>query len=193
MAIERLNPVQGNINTQALSSLKSLVPDVAVPFQSILDDAIETEGQRINPYQGLKDPLTKTKEVSQASQEKSIRIAANEEIAQAVPEATPQPPPVTLEKDLPTTSASGVNAEMRSKKLEITPFHLLINRSIEALEDVSASEMRVNDLIEQYVQNKASIDEVSIETQKLSLSISFVTSVITSATTTFKEILQMQV
>ncbi len=65
--------------------------------------------------------------------------------------------------------------------------------SVSALEDLSAMENRVNDLMEQYILGRASIDEVSIETAKLNLAVSFATSTITSAVQTFKEILQMQI
>ena len=54
-------------------------------------------------------------------------------------------------------------------------------------------ESKVNDLIEQFIQGKASIDEVSMETAKLNLAVSFATTVITTATQTFKEILQIPI
>ena len=80
-----------------------------------------------------------------------------------------------------------------SQKLEITPFQVFIDRAVTALSHVSELEFKVNDLMEGYMQGKVSIDEVSIETAKLNLAVTFVTTVITTGKDTFKEILGIQV
>ena len=178
-----IDPIKsvGLVNPANPAKVAQTLPDMGLKFQDLLDDAVAQQ-ERINPYQGVKHPLTVEPE-----------SAVDQEIllARALPANPPQTP--TQPNNQNTGLAGPVNQEIRSKKLDKTPFQLFLNKAVTSLEDISAMEMRVNDLIEQYVQGKASIDEVSIETQKLTMSISFATSVITSATTTFKEILQMQV
>jgi len=92
------------------------------------------------------------------------------------------------------TAISAVNSNnLQTNRLETTPFQLFIDKAVDSLENVSQMEFRVNDLIEQYIQGKVSIDEVAIETNKLNLAISFMTTVISSATQTFKELTQMSI
>lgn len=83
--------------------------------------------------------------------------------------------------------------ELMNKRYEVTPFQMFINKSIEVLENISKLEYKVNDLTEQFIRGEVSVDEVSIEVTKLNLAISFVTTVISSASQTFKEITQMQI
>ena len=82
---------------------------------------------------------------------------------------------------------------LKANKLDITPFQLFMDRVVELLEGVSQMEFKVNDLTQKYIRGEASIDEVSIETAKLNLSVSFVTTVVTQAKDTFKELIAMQV
>ena len=90
--------------------------------------------------------------------------------------------------------SSKVEEEVNSSiKMEVTPFQVFIDRAISGLESISELEFHVNDLIERYTQGKASIDEVTIETSKLNIAVSFASSVLTSATQTLKEITGMQI
>ncbi len=168
-----LNPIHSAITPEQSIRAAKALPQLSLPFQDVLDDALAQQEQRINPYQGIKNPNEIQPE---SAVEKDLLIA------QVLPQQDP-----------PAQQAGQVNDHIRARKLDTTPFQLFLDRSVQALEDISGMEMRVNDLIDQYLAGKASVDEVTIETQKLSMAISFATSVITSATTTFKEILQMQV
>jgi len=91
-------------------------------------------------------------------------------------------------------TSQNVNEEgLQGNRLDVTPFQLFMDKAVEALESLSEMEFRVNDLIDQYIQGKVSIEEVSTETAKLSMAISFATTVVTQMTTTFKEIQNMPV
>jgi flagellar hook-basal body complex protein FliE len=117
--------------------------------------------------------------------------ADNTLLAQALNQQNPITNPTTAPQPL---TAQNVNIEgLRSNKLDITPFQLFIDKALEALEGLSTLEYRVNNLMDQYAQGKVSIEEVSIETTKLSLAVSFATTVISQATQIFKEIQSMQV
>ena len=74
-----------------------------------------------------------------------------------------------------------------------TPFQLFIDQAIEVLDRISQQESYVNNLTEDYISGKVSIDEVSIEATKLNMAITFITTVITTASTTLKELTGMQI
>ena len=82
---------------------------------------------------------------------------------------------------------------LSTNRVEVTPFQMLMDKAIEVLESISTMEYRVNDLTEQYIEGKVSLDEVSVETMKLNLAVSFATTVLSSATQTFKEITQIAI
>ena len=82
---------------------------------------------------------------------------------------------------------------LSTNRIEVTPFQMLMDKAIEVLESISTMEYRVNDLTEQYIEGKVSLDEVSVETMKLNLAVSFATTVLSSATQTFKEITQLAI
>ena len=73
-------------------------------------------------------------------------------------------------------------------QLNIVPLQVFLDNAIKALDRVSKQEFRVNDLMNQFVEGKISEDEVVLETAKLNLSISMVTTIVQSAVQTFKEI-----
>ncbi len=80
-----------------------------------------------------------------------------------------------------------------TQRFEITPFQMFIDKAVEVLESISELDFRVNDLTEQFAQGKVSIDEVSMEMTKLNLAISFATTVLSTASQTFKEIYQIAI
>ena len=80
-----------------------------------------------------------------------------------------------------------------TQRVNITPFQFFIDKAIEVLESVSQLDYRVNDLTERYIRGEVSVDEVSVETMKLNLAVSFVTTVLSSATQAFKEITQLAI
>jgi len=68
---------------------------------------------------------------------------------------------------------------------------MIIDKAVEVLESISNMEYRVNDLTEQYIEGKISLDEVSVETMKLNLAVSFITTLLSSATQSLKEVTQI--
>ncbi|MCP4049196.1 MAG: hypothetical protein GY730_00605 [bacterium] len=117
-------------------------------------------------------------------------------VAQAFPDpaTTTRRAPLQPRVPLEELTAENVNiATPGTNKLDTTPFQFFMDKAVEALEGVSEIELRVNDLMDKYIEGKVSIEEVSIETAKLTLAISFATTVITQTTQTFKEIQGMQV
>ena len=90
----------------------------------------------------------------------------------------------------------GVNENAQTapvKELNIVPLQIFLDNAIKSLERVSKQEFRMNDLIDGFVEGKVSEDEVVLETAKLNLSISMVTTIVQSAVQTFKEIQQIPV
>ena len=80
---------------------------------------------------------------------------------------------------------------LNTNRIETTPFQMIIDKAVEVLESISNMEYRVNDLTEQYIEGKISLDEVSVETMKLNLAVSFITTLLSSATQSLKEVTQI--
>ena len=77
--------------------------------------------------------------------------------------------------------------------LNIVPLQIFLDNAIKSLERVSKQEFKVNNLMDQFVKGEISEDEVVLETAKLNLAISMVTTIVQSAVQTFKEIQQIPV
>lgn len=77
--------------------------------------------------------------------------------------------------------------------LSVTPFQYFSETAVNALKEISDQEFHVNKLMQEYIDGKVSIEEVSIETTKLNLAISFASTVISTASQTFKELISMQI
>ena len=84
-------------------------------------------------------------------------------------------------------------ANAKPKDINIVPLQIFLDNAIKSLENVSKQEARVNNLMDQFIKGAVSEDEVVLETAKLNLSISMVTTIVQSAVQTFKEIQQIPV
>jgi len=79
------------------------------------------------------------------------------------------------------------------KDIAIVPLQIFLDNAIRSLQNVSRQEFRVNDLMDGFVKGEVSEDEVVLETAKLNLAVSMVTTIVQSAVQTFKEIQQIPV
>ncbi len=158
-----------------------------VPFDTLLKQAIMKDPNIVQAAQGAGSysDISKLKGSDLLAQ-----VFPNQQAQQAQQAQQIQP---IQEEESAKKKIPKMEMNMGDMKLEISPFQVFIDRAIEGLESISDMERHVNDLMEQYIQGRASIDEVSIETTKLNLAISFASSVITSATQTLKEITQMAI
>lgn len=77
--------------------------------------------------------------------------------------------------------------------VNIVPLQIFLDNAIRSLQNVSKQEARVNNLMDDFIKGKISEDEVVLETAKLNLAISMVTTIVQSAVQTFKEIQQIPV
>ena len=163
--------------SQALSKQLS-VEQSAVPFKQFFDEAVV-----INQNPPVKPQLLPVSNLVQ-----SLPLSQDAEIiAQAVNQE--ELDPLSSRRRRRQVSMADAN----TTKVGGTPFQLFLDKSIEVLENISSQEARVNDLTEKYIAGKISIDEVSIESVKLNMAITFVTTVITTAATTLKELTGMQI
>jgi flagellar hook-basal body complex protein FliE len=163
---------------------------ITIPFKAIFNEAVMGQQQAVQVSQGAQVFTTR----QQVGAPPRVMDDPNL-MAQAIPEEFQRIEDIIREQEQQDSlqAAQFEEGNYRSHKLDITPFQLFMDKSIASLENLSKMEMQVNDLMEQYIQGRASIDEVSMETAKLNLSLQFVTSVLTSAVQTFKEVLQMAI
>jgi flagellar hook-basal body complex protein FliE len=92
-------------------------------------------------------------------------------------------------------NAGVVNAATQAdpKSLNIVPLQIFLDNAIRSLERVSQQEIRANTLMNEFIKGNVSEDEVVLETAKLNLAISMVTTIVQSTVQTFKEIQQIPV
>lgn len=88
-----------------------------------------------------------------------------------------------------TGALSGVAADQPADNI----FDKMLGRAIDALNNVSATEMNANRLIDEYVAGRAELSDVMVATSKMTLAVTLAVTTITSAVNSFKEITQMPI
>lgn len=90
----------------------------------------------------------------------------------------------------PAASNTGTSTDLFTSS---NSFDDIFNGTVKALENVTKSEVHANQLIDQYVNGQADIQDVMIATSKASISVQMAVTVVNQTVSTFKEITQMQV
>ena len=72
-------------------------------------------------------------------------------------------------------------------------FEDMLSNAVEALNQVSQSEMKANDLISKYVKGEAELSDVMLMQSKAGIMVQLAVTTVNSAVTTFKELTQLQV
>lgn len=72
-------------------------------------------------------------------------------------------------------------------------FEDILNKSIEALNGVSRSELHADQLIDKYRHGQADLQDVMVAQSKMSVMSTLAVTVVNSAVNTFKEITQIQI
>lgn len=80
-----------------------------------------------------------------------------------------------------------------SLKLDKHPFQKALDVAIESLNNVSKQEILADKMIADYIKGDVGLEEVMIEVEKASLSVSLALTIVNTSVQTFKEILQMPV
>ena len=73
------------------------------------------------------------------------------------------------------------------------PFEAIFSKAVSALDGVSATEFRANDLIDKYIKGQADLQEVMVATSKMNIMIQLAVTTISSAVTSFQTLTQMQI
>jgi len=89
--------------------------------------------------------------------------------------------------------ANAVVPPAQASGLQVTPFQTFLGEATEALERISQTEFKTNDLIGKYVAGEANIQDVMLSLNELTLGVSVATTVVNTGVQTFKEIQQMPV
>jgi flagellar hook-basal body complex protein FliE len=72
-------------------------------------------------------------------------------------------------------------------------FEDILNKSIEALNGVSKTEMYANQMVEQYLHGQADLQDVMVAQSKMSVMTTLAVTTVNTAVNTFKEITQLQI
>ena len=84
-------------------------------------------------------------------------------------------------------------ASPRRVKFTGNAFEDVLSKAVEALDDVSKTELHADKLMNDYIAGKADIADVMLFTSKTGIMVQLAVTVVNSAVNTFKEITQMQV
>jgi len=184
-----INKVNNYTSPISVNSLEGRVSQIGVEFKSIFDEAVANP-KTLNRLELMPNHLAvlpfspRNEQVLLAQGISNFEL---EEIDRRRRRDRSNDDPETL------TPENINELGYQTTRLEVTPFQLFLGRAVDALESISKMEFRVNDLTQQYIEGKVSIDEVSMEATKLNLAITFATTVITTAAQTFKEFTQMAI
>ena len=170
--IHQVNDVQKQAK-QLLANTNALKPELVEEFNSLFKEATAS----VANVSGQDFELKRRKKVQQDIEKGAISLDKVDQsyLAQL------------------NTGVVGNAQQANAKDLNIVPLQIFLDNAIRSLERVSQQEFRVNDLMDGFVRGDISEDEVVLETAKLNLSISMITTIVQSAVTTFKEIQQIPV
>jgi flagellar hook-basal body complex protein FliE len=104
-----------------------------------------------------------------------------------------QPPiaPITFGTDALRVNQNAVGSARPVEAGNI--FDDMLGRAIGALNNVSATEMNANTLIDKYINGQAELSEVMLATSKMTIAVQLAVTTVTSAVSSFKELTQMQI
>tara|TARA_X000001036_G_scaffold431542_1_gene466010 strand:- start:157 stop:597 length:441 start_codon:yes stop_codon:yes gene_type:complete len=100
---------------------------------------------------------------------------------------------VMLDQEIAQLDAIKKDKIEQEQARESSPFSMIFAGILSALDDVSKLEHKTNDLIQQYVDRKASVEEVTMATAQLNVSVTLLSTVMSSLSQSFKELQNMQV
>lgn len=155
-----------NVASQSIQSLKQSNLDFSKVFDQAMLSSAATSTEFSNPLKKAHKNKTHIDAKEYFEKSESILLAQ-------------------LQGD--NTLTPGIESE------STVPIQVVFNRLIENLAEVSDQEFRVNTLIEGFIRGEVSEDEVVLETAKLNLMMSMITTLVQTGVQTFKEILQIPV
>ncbi|RAP39167.1 hypothetical protein DID80_00755 [Candidatus Marinamargulisbacteria bacterium SCGC AAA071-K20] len=183
-----VDKLRGKTTAAMNSSASTSASKIDVPFQLLLDQAQQQPSQGIGQVGNMPNPnMIIPQDPRQAP---LIAQAFSAEELERIEKRRRQ----DRTQDNQALSEDILNElNLRSDRLDVTPFQLFMERAVEVLENISQMEVRVNEMTEGYVRGEISIDEVSMEMTKLNLAMSFATTVLSTSSQTLKELTQLAI
>lgn len=197
MNTNRINSVNSNLNTERLIKglADSSVQQPTVDFDNVLAEIVQQNKTVANQesVQQLNHNFNAAAKVGMNPNDVDVQKL----LAQGIPGQNISPVFEEVERRRRDRELARQLAEeefeLSTQRYVVTPFQMFIDKSVEVLSNISKLDYRVNDLTEQFMRGEVSVDEVSFEINKLNLAITFATTVISSASQTFKELTQLQI
>ena len=94
------------------------------------------------------------------------------------------------------TALTGSGAEPESPAIgrgSLIPFQTFLDQAVQKLNEVSVTELNANELVQQFTDGKASLEDAVFAMNELTTMVQFANQIVTTAVTTFREIEQMQI
>ena len=197
MNTNRINSVNSNLNTNRLIKglSDSSTQQPSIDFDNVLTEIVQQNKTVANQdtVQQLNHNFNATAKIGMNPNDVDVQKL----LAQGIPGQNISPVFEEVERRRRDRELARQLAEeefeLSTQRYVVTPFQMFIDKSVEVLSNISKLDYRVNDLTEQFMRGEVSVDEVSFEINKLNLAITFATTVISSASQTFKELTQLQI
>ena len=197
MNTNRINSVNSNLNTDRLIKglADSSTQQPSIDFDNVLTEIVQQNKTVANQdtVQQLNHNFNATAKIGMNPNDVDVQKL----LAQGIPGQNISPVFEEVERRRRDRELARQLAEeefeLSTQRYVVTPFQMFIDKSVEVLSNISKLDYRVNDLTEQFMRGEVSVDEVSFEINKLNLAITFATTVISSASQTFKELTQLQI
>lgn len=96
-------------------------------------------------------------------------------------------------QDIGAIDPSGAMSPNQAYRVTGNVFEDMLSNAIDALNQVSQTEMKANDLINKYVKGEAELSDVMLMQSKAGIMVQLAVTTVNSAVSTFKELTQLQV
>lgn len=199
--------------TQAVQRAVNLTAEPEVPFESVLQNtlaAVADQAQIMKQAQqiaiqttAIQPPTAMAGHIAQLIQtddeddEEELSVAfKNGELAQIFP-SDGSPEGVNVISDERPVRSGRPEVVGRTalglERLSVTPFQLFLDKAVELFDRVSALETRADQLMEDYANGRASLDEMAVEKAKAGVAVSFAVNLVNQVSQIFKEIQNMPI
>lgn len=160
-----------SVSKKSSNVLKDLLPEEPVDQKNRI-------GREAVPYQGPRADTVRNNQFSSP-------------LAQVQQQKNQPNPPAILPAD-PNYTPQNVNQQGASYR-EVTPFQLFLDKAVEFFEMVSNVEEKSDAIMIDYIEGRASLEDLTLIKTKLGVALSFSVTLVNQVTQTFKEIQNMQV
>ena len=200
--ISKIKSLLESLSPNEVSASKALSKAPEIPFDQFLDTALaikdvmgENKGVESKNPQDLKFGIVNQKQFSpEVIESVSQRWVEpkSDIVAQVIRNSNPQQED-RLIAQIPDDFDDISSEDTQVRQNTILPFQVFIEKGVDLLGRISALEAKSDNLMEQYMAGKISVEEFTVVKSQVGVMLTFATNLLNQAVTVFKEIQGMQI